>query len=197
MKILLGVLGAAGLFAATSSIAGEGYIGVSAGILAFEGDVAKRINGLSVATDVLYTPSSYKVFGGYELNEFFALDVAYFRAEDTGADILDIFTVPVDISADGFTIRAVGAFPLRRCRQECRTSDYFSILGSVGYWDGDAEASEPGSTVTIAGEGGFTWGVGGKYRYESMSFRGEFEWLDSDDAMWTIFAGVQVNFGGK
>ncbi len=190
MKILLGVLGAAGLFAATSSIAGEGYIGVSAGILGFEGD-----------TDVLYTPSSYKVFGGYELNEFFALDVAYFRATDTKrkTGIIRSRSIPVDISADGFTIRAVGAFPLRRCQQECRTSDYFSILGSVGYWDGDAEASEPDSTVTIAGAGGFTWGVGGKYRFGSVSMRGEFEWLDSDsdDTIWAISVGIQINFGGK
>ena len=40
MKILLSVLGVAGLFVATSSIAGEGYIGASAGIMNIEDDSA-------------------------------------------------------------------------------------------------------------------------------------------------------------
>jgi hypothetical protein len=196
MKILLGVLGAAGLFAATSSIAGEGYIGVSAGMLVLEGDVVRQINGgVTARSGFSAAVSNYKVFGGYELNEFFALDVAYFRASGTAEPFL--FGTPVDISADGFTIRAVGALPLRRCQQECRTSDYFSILGSVGYWDGDTEASKSGFDTTTDSRDGFTWSVGGKYRYESMSIRGEFEWFDSDDKLWTILVGFQVNFGGK
>ncbi len=199
MKILLGVLGAAGLFAATSSIAGEGYIGVSAGMLVLEGDVVRQINGgVTARSGFSAAVSNYKVFGGYELNEFFALDVAYFRATDTKrkTGIIRSRSIPVDISADGFTIRAVGAFPLRRCQQECRTSDYFSILGSVGYWDGDTEASKSGFDTTTDSRDGFTWSVGGKYRYESMSIRGEFEWFDSDDTIATILVGVQINFGG-
>ena len=99
----------------------------------------------------------------------------------------DFFGIPVDISIDGFTIRGVGAYP---------TSENFSLLGSIGYWDGDAEASAFGSTAS-ADENGFTLGVGGKYRFESVSIRGEFEWFDSDDTIWTILVGVQVNFGGR
>ncbi len=193
MKILLGVLGAAGLFAATSSIAGEGYIGVSAGILGLESTSAGR--------NVADLAPNYRVFGGYELNEFFALDVAYFRAEDTTEPSFGFFGDPDNISADGFTIRAVGALPLRRCQQECRTSNYFSILGSVGYWTGDTEVTVftrlGGATTTTASEDGYTLSVGGKYRYESMSIRGEFEWFDSDDTLWTILVGVQINFGGN
>jgi OOP family OmpA-OmpF porin len=177
MKILLVVLSVAGMFVATSSIAGEGYIGVSAGIMNIEDD--------SAGTGFSDTPISLKVFGGYEFNENIALDVAYFGTVQDAED--DMFGIPVEISLDGFTVRAVGAYP---------TSDNFSILGSVGYWDGDAEASVLGISAT-AGEDGLTLGVGGKYRLESMSIRGEFEWFDSDDTIWMILVGVQINFGGN
>ena len=177
MKILLAVLGVAGMFAATSSIAGEGYIGASTGIMNFEDD--------SAGTGFSDTPFSFKVFGGYEFTENFAVDVAYFRTLEDASD--DVFGIPVDISIDGFTIRGVGAYP---------TSENFSLLGSIGYWDGDAEASVFGSTAS-AGDDGFTLGVGGKYRFESVSIRGEFEWFDSEDTFWTILVGVQVNFGGR
>ena len=176
MKILLGVLGVAGLFAATSSIAGEGYIGASAGIMNIEDD--------SAGTGFSDRPISYKVFGGYEVNEHIALELAYFSTLNDASD--DIFGIPVDISLDGFTVRFMGMIP---------TSDNFSIIGSVGYWDGEAEASLLGVSAT-AGEDGFTLGVGGKYRMESWSIRGEFEWLDSDDPIWTFLVGAQFNFGG-
>ncbi len=177
MKNLLGVLGVAGLFAATSSIAGEGYIGASTGIMNFEED--------SAGSGFSDQPFSIKVFGGYEFNEKFALDVAYFSTLQDAED--DVLGVPIDLSLDGFTIRAVGAYP---------TSDNFSILGSIGFWDGDAEASVFGASAS-AGDDGITLGVGGKYRFKSVSIRGEFEWFDSDDTIWTILVGVQVNFGGK
>ncbi len=176
MKILLAGLGVAGMFVATSSIAGEGYIGASTGIIRLEIDST----GLGFSD----TPFSFKVFGGYEVNENFALDVAYFSTLDDGSDV--DFGIPVIVSLDGFTIRAVGAYP---------TSDKFSLLGSVGYWDGDVEASLLGISAT-ASEDGLTWGVGGKYRFESVSIRGEFEWFDSDDTIWAILVGIQVNFGG-
>ena len=177
MKIFLAVLGITGMFVATSAIAGEGYIGASTGVLNFEDD--------SAGSGFSDTPISLKLFGGYEFNENIALDVAYFSTLQDASD--DIFGVPVDIRLEGFTVRAVGAYP---------TSDNFSILASVGYWDGDADASVLGSTVS-ASEDGFTAGVGGKYRFESLSIRGEFEWLDGDDTIWTILVGFQINFGGE
>ena len=177
MKILLAALGVAGMFVATSSIAGEGYIGASTGIMNIEDD--------SGGSDFSDTPFSIKVFGGYEFNENFAVDVAYFSTLQDAED--DVFGFPVEISLDGFIIRGVGAYP---------TSDNFSILGSIGFWDGDAEASAFGTSAT-ASEDGLTLGVGGKYRFESVSIRGEFEWFDSDETIWTILVGVQVNFGGK
>ena len=177
MKILLAALGAAGMFVATSSIAGEGYIGASTGVMKFEDD--------SAGSGFSDTPFSAKVFGGYEFNENFAVEVAYFSTLQDAED--DVFGFPVDISLDGFTIRAVGSYP---------TSDNFSILGSVGFWDGDAEASAFGTTAT-GGEDGITLGVGGKYRFESVSIRADFEWFDSDDTIWSLLVGVQVNFGGK
>ncbi len=177
MKILLAVLGAAGMFVATSSIAGEGYIGASTGVMNIEDD--------SAGSSFSDTPFSMKLFGGYEFNEYIALDVAYFSTLQDAED--DVLGFPVDISLEGFTIRAVGAYP---------TSDKFSILGSVGFWDGDADASALGSTAT-ASEDGYTVGVGGKYRFESVSIRGEFEWFESDDTIWTILVGFQINFGGE
>ena len=176
MKILLAALGAAGMFVATSSIAGEGYFGASTGILNFEDD--------SGGTGFSDTPIGLKVFVGYEFMENIALDVAYFSTLQDASD--DVFGVPVDIRLEGFTVRAVGSYP---------TSDNFSILGSVGFWDGDADASVLGTTAT-ASEDGFTVGVGGKYRFESVSIRGEFEWFDSDDTIWMILVGFQINFGG-
>ncbi len=177
MKILLSVLGVAGLLAATSSIAGEGYIGASTGIMNIKDD--------SAGTGFSDRPVSYKVFGGYEANEHFALELAYFSTLNDASD--NVFGVPVDISLDGFTVRFMGMIP---------TSDNFSIVGSVGYWDGEAEASLLGVSAT-AGEDGFTLGVGGKYRMESLSIRGEFERFDSDDTIWTVLLGFLVNFGGE
>ena len=176
MKIFLAVLGIAGMFVATSSIAGEGYIGASTGIMKFEDDTG--------GTGFSDTPFSYKVFGGYELNENFALDVAYFSTLQDAED--DIFGVPVDISLDGFTLRFVGMYP---------TSENLSVFGSIGYWDGEAEASSFGISAA-ASDDGITLGVGGKYRFESVSIRADFEWFDSEDTIWSLLVGVQVNFGG-
>ncbi len=176
MKILLAVLGVAGMFVATSALAGEGYVGASTGVLNLEDD--------SAGTGFSDTPISLKLFGGYEFNENIALDVAYFSTLQDAED--DIFGVPVDISLEGFIVRAVGAYP---------TSDNFSILGSVGYWDGEAEASAFGISDT-ASDDGITLGVGGKYRFESVSIRGEFEGFDSEDPIWMILVGIQVHFGG-
>ena len=179
MKILLGVLGVAALFAATSSIAGEGYIGVSTGIINLEDD--------SAGTGFSDSPFSYKVFGGYQANENYALDVAYFSTLGDASDVVG--GNPVDISLDGFAVRLVGSIP---------TSDNFSVFGSAGYFDGEGEASEPGISTTVKEkENGLTLGVGGKYRFESVSIQGGYEWFDSDDTIWSLLVGVQVNFGGK
>lgn len=78
MKILLVVLSVAGMFVATSSIAGEGYFGASTGIMNFEDD--------SAGTGFSDTPISLKVFGGYEFNENIALDVAYFSTVQDAGD---------------------------------------------------------------------------------------------------------------
>jgi OOP family OmpA-OmpF porin len=180
MKILLAALGVAGMFVATSSIAGEGYVGVSTGILDFEDDSAGP--GFSVS-DTLF---NFKVFGGYELNENFALDVAYFRTSESAE--FNIFGTTVDISVDGFTLRGVGSYPIR---------DNFSILGSIGFWDGDTENSKSGFPADVTSEDGITLGVGGKYRFESVSIRADFEWFDSDDTIRSLLVGVQVNFGGE
>ena len=177
MKILLSVLGVAGIFAATPSIAGEAYIGASAGIMNLESDIGGGV-------DFSDSPISGKVFGGYEFNDNFAVDVAYFSTIDDASD--DVLGIPIDLSLDGFTIRAVGAYP---------TSDKFSLLGSVGYWDGEAEASAFGISES-ASDDGITLGVGGKYRFGSASIRGEFEWFDSEDTIWMFLVGIQVNFGG-
>ena len=177
MKIMLGVLGLASLFAATSSIAGEAYVGASAGLVNIEDD--------SAGTGFSDTPFGFKVFGGYEFTENFALDVAYTSTLDDAED--NVGGIPIDISLDAFIIRGVGAFPV---------TDDFSVLGSVGFWDGDSDVSGGG----LSGSGsddGLTLGVGGKYRFESVSIRGEFEWFDTDDTIWTILLGVQINFGAN
>ena len=177
MKILLGVLGIASVFTATSSIAGEAYVGVSAGLVNVEDD--------SAGTGFSDTPFGFKVFGGYEFTEYFAVDVAYTSTLDDAED--NVGGVPIDISLDTFIVRGVGAFPV---------TDDFSVLGSVGFWDGDSDVSGAGLSAS-SGDDGLTLGVGGKYRFESVSIRGEFEWFDTDDTIWTILFGVQVNFGAN
>lgn len=175
MRNWIRVLGVAALVAATPAIASEGFVGASLGVM----DVEEDAGGLSFSD----TPAAYKVFGGFNFNDNFGLELSYVStledAEDTVAGI------PVEVSLDAFVLRGVGAI---------QTSDKFSILGSVGYWDGDFEASGAG----VAGSGsddGITLGLGGKYRFDTVSIRGEIEWFDSDISIWTVLLGIQVNFG--
>ena len=173
MRNLIGILGIAALFGTPSSFAGEAYVGASLGVLDLEDD--------SAGTDFSDTTVSFKVFGGYDFNEYFALDLAFFSTLDDAEDT--IFGVPIEVSLDAFVLRGVGAYP---------TSENFSLLGSIGYWDGDASA-----LGASASEDGITLGIGGKYRFQAVSIRGEFEWFDSDDSIWTVLLGIQYSFGGN
>jgi len=162
------VLGA--LVAAPPAWAQPGfYIGASAGSSSFENDIT---TGLITSGTVDTTSSGFKLFGGYQFNEYFGLELAYVdlgKATYSGS----FFGAPVTggkVEVWGLNLSAVGTLPL---------NPTFSLFGKVGLFAWEAKAKDTTGGVpfsdTVSG-GDFSFGAGVNVRFtKNLSARVEWE----------------------
>jgi OOP family OmpA-OmpF porin len=162
--------------------AGDGFfVGASIGSASLNDD----FDGLKVDDDT----TSYRIVGGWRVNQYFALEAGY---HDFG-DFEQNFTVDgvqskARLSADGFTLGVTGSFPV---------ADRIEIFGRGGmfFWDGDAEINNvsqatPEDTNPYFGAG-LSYAINGKFLVTGDWTRYELESANSN----VYSVGFQYRFG--
>ncbi len=176
MKLIRILICVVCLLVGTQAMAGEGYIGAGVGSMKIEDD--SGLTGFSAST------GDIKIFGGYQFNENFSFDLGYLSTLGAAED--DFQGLPIEIGLTGFVVRTTLYIP---------TSDKLSLLASIGYWDGEAEATIFDVSDT-ADASGLAYGVGFKYDFEKISLRGEWEGYDEDETtLWSLMVSIQIGFG--
>jgi hypothetical protein len=119
--------------------------------------------------------SGYKLFIGYRMLKFFAVQLEYVdfgTSSDTVGTNADVQT-EVDLSS--VNAFAMGFLPIG-------TFDLFAKLG-VASWDADIRATLDDLTDARSSDGTDpAFGLGAGIRFGSFAIRGEFEYFDVDDA---------------
>ena len=131
-------------------------------------DVGRKVAGASLTANSITsddTDTGYKLFGGYQFNEYFALEGGYFNL---GESSFTINTTPAGrfdskTSVSGFNLDAVAIWPI---------ADMFSMYGRFGV--NYAEAKNDYSTtgiVTVANssskekKGDYKYGIGFQFKF--------------------------------
>ena len=164
------VLALCGLIATSQALAQRGfYLGGSAGKSHIDDDIA--IPGLITSGSVDGSSTGFKIFGGYQFIDYFALDLAlvdlgkakysgsYFGAPVTGGSV-DVW---------GLNLSAVGILPL---------NSSFALFGKVGVfaWEAKWKDTTGGTPISSTENGGdFSYGVGMSYNF-TKNFSARFEW---------------------
>lgn len=169
---LLGVLASAAAVADTEP---GFYVGVGLGQATIEIDDTGFGNSFD-AHD-----AAFKVFAGYNLNQYFAGELTYF---DGGEADQGFGSGTVEVGTDGLTLSALGRLPL---------GEAFSIFGRIGFASYDVGANgRVGNRAFVSNSGGddeFSYGVGAGFNVgRSFELRAEYETikiLDGDfSALW-------------
>ncbi len=163
-----------GLFASASVLAQTPpgfYAGVGVGKASIEVD--------DVGFDA--DDTAFKVFGGYNFNQNFALELAFF---DGGNPDERFGPGSVEVALDGINISALGRLPL---------NDVFSLFGKVGFASYDAEVKgRIGNNVVAsddASDEDLTYGIGAAFNIGSaIELRGEYEAVDVTDGAFNILS---------
>ena len=164
------VLALCGLIATSPALAERGfYIGGSAGSSHIDDDIAK--GGLITSGSVDGSSTGFKIFGGYQFIDYFALDLALVdlgKAKYSGS----FFSAPVTggtVDIWGFNFSAVGILPL---------NPSFSLLGKVGVfaWEAKAKDTTGGIPFSVKESGAdFSFGLGMSYHF-TKNFSARLEW---------------------
>jgi OmpA-OmpF porin, OOP family len=156
--------------------------------------VGGAVGEISVEVDEVdfdESDTGFKVFGGYAINPYFAVELAYFdggTAEETFR--AGPFSASIGVDISGLVASAVGRVPL---------GDSFALFGKLGFasYEGDVklrvngqvEAVESGSDEDIA------YGVGAELSFGAFALRAEYEVIDaSDGEINMLWLGGQYRF---
>jgi len=163
------LLGAAPVFAADNGI----YLGASVGQSGVQDD--------SIRFDADAT--GFKGILGWRFLDWLAVEANYV---DFGSGSDRILGEKVEVSADGFSLSAVGFLPVGPV-------DLFARVGAID-WSGDIRSAELGRGSADGTD--LTYGLGAQFRVWSLSLRAEYERFELDDAdadmisigvTWTFF----------
>jgi OOP family OmpA-OmpF porin len=177
----MSVLAALGLTAAMAAHADTQpsfYMGAGFGTTKVGGGGgALGVGDLGDVDGVDDSDTGFKVFGGYNFNQNFAVELSYFDLGEAGASVSDgIDTASFSIGISGFGASAVGTLPV---------SDMFSVFAKLGFAsydvDGDASVSGFGSASFSESESDMTYGVGGALGFGQFGLRLEYEAINVDD----------------
>ena len=146
-----------------------------------EGDIAAaaRVSGVTgTVTELDDSGLAWKLFGGYEFNDFFSSEIGYTDLGDARASF--VATAPTaavinaEAEASAFTAFIVGTYLFNR---------ELGVFGRLdaAYWsvDGTAAATVGGTTVTASADDDgidFLFGLGAQYNFsEQVGLRLEWE----------------------
>lgn len=124
--------------------------------------------------------TSFKVFGGYSFNQYFAVELAWF---DAGNPDERFGSAVVDVELSGLNASAVGRIPV---------SDAFTLFGKAGFASYDAEVSARVGNGTVFSEEGsdddVSFGVGAEFSFGQFGLRAEYEMVDASDAEFNLLS---------
>jgi hypothetical protein len=132
-----------------------------------------------------------KGFGGYRVNDFFAVEGSLVGASND--DYYDSFDEDVDANFSAVTASALFIVP---------ASDEFELYGKIGGYLGE---SDVGDSFLWFGSGndqdesGMLWGAGALINFgrgNQFTIRLDYEEFDTDafDDLWAVSVGFQYNF---
>lgn len=165
-----------------------------------EGDVNAAFASVGVTTtsDVDDSDLGWKIFGGYNLNQYFGIELAYVDLGE--AEINATSTAPVagtasiSAEADGFTFAGVARYPI---------NERFDVFGKLGgfVWDveGGGSLTVGGGTITATAEDDGTsilFGLGAEYEMgNNIGVRAEWERYEvSSDDVDLFSVGLEYDF---
>lgn len=154
-----------GMLASANALADGFYVG--AGI----GEATVEVDSVGFEAD----DTAFKIFGGYNINSYFAVEAAYF---DGGEAEQSFGNGSVSVALDGLNVSAVGRLPI---------NDVFSLFGKIGYasYEGDIKG-RVGNTVVASDSGSdedLTYGVGAAFNLgPAFELRAEYEAIDVSDS---------------
>ncbi len=176
LSIILFTLGFAG-----HSYAANGYAGASIGQANVDmcDDVAAL--GGTACDD---KDTGFKIFGGYDFNETFAIEVGY---ADLGEVSANAGATKITAELNGFYVDAKATIPV---------NESFGIFGKLGLvrWEAEVNAAGFGSLDDDGTD--LTFGIGAEYAFtKQFSLRGEWERFDFDDTDVDLLSiGLVVKF---
>jgi OOP family OmpA-OmpF porin len=160
------------------------YAGAGVGTAKIEFDEFEVIDGFDFKFDA--DDTAFKVFGGYNFNPYFALEVAYF---DGGNPEETLFSAPgfkgtIDVGATGLIASALGRVPL---------GEVFSVYGKLGFASYDAEikgrVNGDVSSEAEASDEDVAYGVGAAFNIgSSFELRAEYEAISISDGDFTLMS---------
>jgi len=147
-----------------------------------DSSVSQRLLGAAatgITSSVDDGDTAYKVTVGYNYNKYFSVEGGYinfgnFDIDASGSDLGQPIVGSFDADTDGFSIAAVGKWPI---------ANQFSLIGKVGayYWNSDVDVNVvqsgvPVATASVDDDGtDFFYGVGAQYDFNKFSVRAEYE----------------------
>ena len=131
------------------------------------------------------TMSFVRGFGGYRINEFFAVEASLVGAANDDDDL------EPEVTFGAVSGAALGFVPI---------TDVVDLFGKVGFFFGESEVEFPGQIFSDSdSESGVLWGGGALFSFgnnNQFTIRGEFEAYETDklDDLWSVGGGFQYNF---
>ena len=127
--------------------------------------------------------SAYQLFGGYRLNDHFAVEVGFGRTGDIEGEFTEVvpgigpITLEVDGVYDIYTLRAIGLLPFEQLSLFGAAGYYSASLGGLvsiaGIGDvGEVDGHERGASAVLGIQRDFGLDL------RSLSIRGQYEWFD-------------------
>lgn len=172
-KTRLAVLATLGLLSGQAMAEGQGfYAGGALGYVLLEdsaGDV-------SIEAD----DTGFKVFGGYQINDNFAVELAYI---DGGSPEDELFGITVENDPSAIQASVIGSLPL---------GQVFSLYlrASLLSWENEIFVTDGFDSFTFENDGDdFSYGAGGRFNFgQKAAIRVEYEGADLDGTDVSIFS---------
>jgi len=163
------------------------YLGGSIGQSQFDVDTGQlsALGATGISTDD--SDSGWKIFGGYQFNKTWGLEVGYVDFGKVGikGTAGGPFTVNLDLTA--FTVAGTGTVPL---------ANAFSAFGKAGLYIWDSKASSSGTIVATGNDGtDLMLGAGVLYNLsKNVAIQGEIEYFAGDDTVTLFSIGLRFKF---
>ena len=122
--------------------------------------------------------TAWKIFGGYDINRNFAVELGY-------TDLGEVSEGAASVEANALELTALGKFPV---------GNQFSVYGLAGIARVDAEARGPGGTVSDDSNE-LTYGIGAQYDMSrNLGLRAQWQRYDTDEEVDVLSLGVLWKF---